>query len=209
MKITSTTYMDFLLKTGLSRLRVVRQARRQYEEDYRQGPDYYRRMREGIIAMHRTGGGAADLWQIVETAPAKKRDNFTACAKGYEAWMRGKGIVWSSRPKPYEWMNGELAVVVNPELRMNVDGDPFRVKLYFKPAPIRQVGANLVIHLHESAGLAGENVAVLDVRNGKLFTKSRTSEDYEKVLRSEALSFVGMWHAIGQQAQERPGDALS
>jgi hypothetical protein len=109
----------------------------------------------------------------------------------------------------YLWTHGELTVKCNPELLMNVDGDPYRVKLYLKAPKVTQPGANLVIHLHESAGLATENVAVLDVRNAKLFTKTRTDADYETVLRSEALSFAAMWHAVGSQAQQRPGDAIS
>lgn len=207
MQITSTTYMDFLLRTGLARLRVVKEARRQYDGEYAQGGDYYRRLREGIISMLRDGGDATRLWEIVEASPSEKHKNFTAAANGFEKWMRGKGIVWGSRPQRHYWEHGGLTVIVNPELRMNVDGEPYRVKLYFKPAPIRQVGANLVIHLHELAGFETENVGVLDVRAGKLFSKSRTSDDYAKVLRAEALSFVAMWNAVGQQAAE--GDAIS
>lgn len=209
MQITSTTYMDFLLRTGLSRLRVVRDARRQYEQGYTQGRDYYRRVREGIVAMHRSGGTVGDLWKIVEDAPPEKRENFRAVVQGYESGMRGKGIVWSNRPKSNIWKHGGLSVLVNPELLLNIDGAPYRVKLYFKPAKIKQVGANLVIHLHESAGLAAENVAVLDVRNGRLFTKSRTGPDYNTVLRSEALSFVAMWQAVGAQSQEDQGGVVS
>jgi hypothetical protein len=209
LQVTSTTYMDFLLRTGLARLRVVRDARSQYEEDYQQGRDYYRRLREGIIAMHRNGEDPSILHRVVETAPVKKQKNFADCVKGYETWMRGKGIVWSRRPQPTIWKHGELSVLVNPELMMNVDGVPYKVKLYFKPARIKQVGANLVINLHELAGLQSEKVAVLDVRNGRLFTKSRTSADYKTVLESEAQSFAAMWHAVGGQAEERPGGAIS
>lgn len=209
MQITSTTYMDFLLRNGLSRLRVVRSARRQYEDGYTQGKDYYRRVREGIIALHRSGGSIDELRKVVEDAPPEKRENFEAVGQGYESWMRGKGIVWSKRPKSNIWKHGGLRVLINPELLLNIDGVPYRVKLYFKSAPIRQVGANLVIHLHELAGLAAENVAVLDVRNGKMFTKSRTSPDYSTVLRSEALSFVAMWQAVGAQRQEDQEGAIS
>jgi hypothetical protein len=208
MQVTSTTYVDFLMRTGLSRLRVVKEARRQYEEGYAQGRDFYRPIREGIVTMHRANGVIDQLWQIVEDAPPAKSDSYKAAVKGYERWMRGKGIVWTNRPKPYRWTHGDLAILVNPELLMNVDGDPYRVKLYFKSHKVTQAGANLVIHLHESAGLAGENVAVLDVRNARLFTKTRTGSDYETVLRSEALSFAAMWHAVGA-IREMPGDATS
>jgi hypothetical protein len=160
----------------------------------------------GFVAALPTSG---DLWSIVEAAPNKKRENFAGAVKGFENWMRGKGIVWTSRPKSYTWTHGELTVLVNPELLMNVDGEPYRVKLYLKAAKVRQPAANLVIHLHESAGFAAEKIAVLDVRNAKLFTKTRASADYGKVLRSEALSFAAMWYEVGSQAEQRPGDAIS
>jgi hypothetical protein len=85
-----------------------------------QGRDYYRRMREGIITMHRGGSDPTELWKIVEAAPVRMRENFTACAKGYEKWMRGKGLIWSRRPRSREWKYGPLSVTANPELLINV-----------------------------------------------------------------------------------------
>ncbi len=207
MQITSTTYMDFLLRTSIARLRVVREARAQYEAGYQQGHDYYRRMREGVVDMHRSGRGPEALWQIVEAAPSRKRSSFEACAQGYETWMRRKGFIWSRRPTPLLWTHGGLSVVVNPELLMHIDGEPHRVKLYFKTPPIKQAGANLVLHLFEAVSPTDAHIAVLDVRRSKLFQKTRASRDYETVLRSEALSFVSMWQAVGNQAQG--GQAIS
>jgi hypothetical protein len=204
VQITSTTYVDFLLRTSIARLRKVREARQQYEDGYQQGRDYYRRMREGTIEMHRTGSDPADLWQIVEAAPPEKRENFKACAEGYERWMRGKGIIWTRRPASRFWKHGELSVIVNPELLMNVNGEPYRVKLYFKQPEIKQAGANLVIHLFGLVSPKEAHIAMLDVRRGKLFRKTRSSQDYATVLRSEALSFAAMWHAVGGQERERP-----
>jgi hypothetical protein len=196
--ITSTTYMDFLLKTGLGRLRVVKQARRQYLNGYVQGGDYYKRLRDGIVTMHRENGNLDDLRHIVDSAPTKgaKRDNYTSCLGGYEQWIAGKGIVWASRPKPHFWRHSELEVRATPELRITIEGVPHRVKLYFKEPKITQAGANLVIHLHEAAGWADDRIAVLDVRRAKLFTKTRVDADYETVLRSEAESFLAMWQSL-------------
>jgi hypothetical protein len=210
MRITSTTYMDFLMRTGLSRLRVVKEARRQYDGEYSQGSDYYRRFKDGIVAMHRTGGSTDQLGEIVAAAPTKfgKHDNYAACLQGYEAWVRGKGIVWVSRPEPYLWSHGELTVRATPELRLKIDGEMYRVKLYFKSHKIIQAAANLVIHLHQAAGLADENIGVLDVRNGRLFTKTRVDAAYDTVLESEAASFIAMWHAIGASGQQA-GEATS
>lgn len=208
MEVTSTTYMAFLLSTGLRRLRIVQDSRRQYESGYRQGLDYYRPIRTGVIAVLREESTIADLWAIVEAAD-NKRENFAAVVNGFEVWFAKRGIVWGSRPSSHYWKHGELKVNVNPEVRMNVDGEPYRVKLYFRDAAVTQPGANLVVHLHELAGFDTDNVGVLDVRNAKLFTKKRSSEDYAKVLRAEALSFASMWHAVGQQVRELPGDAIS
>jgi hypothetical protein len=192
------------MRTSLARLRVVQEAFRQDQEGYAQGRDYYRRMREGIITMHRGGSDPSELWKIVEAAPARMRENFTACAKGYEKWMRGKGLIWSRRPKTREWKCGLLSVTVNPELLINVDGEPHRVKLYFKPQPIKQAGANLVIHLFEAVSPDEANIAVLDARRSRLFKKTRTDPNYDVVLKAEALSFAEMWQAVSQQAQQRP-----
>lgn len=92
MQITSTTYMDFLLHTGLARLRVVKGARRQYELGYTQGGDRYRRIRNGIAALHRAGDGIESLWDIVEAAPAAKRDSFTRVAADYGTVLRSEAL---------------------------------------------------------------------------------------------------------------------
>lgn len=124
---------------------------------------------------------------------------------GFESWVRGKGIVWGSRPDPFIWTHGELAVRCNPEIIMNINGEPYRIKLYFKSPPVSQRGANLVIHLHEAAGLHAERVAILDVRRGRLYTKTHVAGAYDDVLRPEALSFAAMWHTF-EQAGELPGE---
>jgi hypothetical protein len=208
MQVTSTTYMDFLMKTGLSRFGVVKTAHRLYNSEFKQGFDYYRQIRMGIIRMLRTNGGFDDLWAIVEEAPAERRDNFASAVTGFESWMKGKGIVWGSPPQSHLWRHADLEVLCNPELLMNVNGDPFRIKLYFKAPPVTQRGANLVIHLHEVAGLTNENLAVLDVRRGKSFRKTYLRGDYDTVLQSEALSFAAMWHALDELGEMR-GDASS
>jgi hypothetical protein len=206
MQITSTTYVDFLMKTGLGRLGVVKTAHRLYTADFKQGLDYYRPVRMGIVRMLRTNGSFADLWAIVEAAPPAKRDNYASAVKGFESWMKGKGIAWGSRPEPHLWRHADLAVLCNPEVRMNVNGAPFRIKLYFKAPPVTQRGANLVIHLHEASGLLNESIGVLDVRRGRLFRKTHVLGAYDTVLRSEALSFAAMWHSL-EELGEMPGDA--
>src|SRR6266545_5696115 len=103
MQITSTTYIDFLLATGTTRVRVVRDARRHYENGYAQGSDYYRPVREGIIAMHRDGLDPSAMDEIVETARPERRENFKACVDGYRRWISRQGIVWTRRPSPKVW----------------------------------------------------------------------------------------------------------
>jgi hypothetical protein len=49
--------------------------------------------------MLRTNGTVIDLRAIVHSAPPKKRENLGAAVAGFERWMRGKGILWTRRPK--------------------------------------------------------------------------------------------------------------
>jgi hypothetical protein len=162
----------------------------------------------GIIRMLRTNGDFSDLWEIVEAASPAKHDNFASAVAGFESWIKGKGIVWGSRPEPFIWQHGELSVLCNPEILMNIDGDPYRIKLYFKAPPVSQRRANLVIHLHEAAGFDDERIAILDVRRGKLRLKTHVAGAYDDVLRPEALSFAAMWRTF-EQLGELPGDVSS
>jgi hypothetical protein len=206
MQVTSTTYIDFLLATGLTRVRKVRDARRQYEEGYTQGSDFYRPMREGIVAMHRAGRDPDDLDRIVAEALPRRQGHFQACADGYRKFMKDRSFVWTRRPKPETWSHGGLHVLVNPELLLTVDGRPHRVKLYFKGEALKQSRADLLIELLKSAGDDGSSdIAILDVRRSRMFTQKKSSSDFPVLLRAEALSFVAMWDAIGREGRgEKP-----
>ena len=200
MQITSTTYIDFLLATGLTRVRKVREARRHYEDGYAQGSDYYGPVREGIIAVHRDGADPAALNQILAGALPQRREHYRACIDGHQHFMRNKGFVWTRRPKAEFWSYGDLQVKVNPELLLTIDGRPHRTKLYFKGEPLRQARADLLIELLKSPKDTGDiDVGILDVRRARLFAQKRFSPDYQVLLQSEALSFAAMWQAVGQQ----------
>lgn len=209
MQITATTYIDFLLSNGLTRVRRVREARRMYEAGYAQGIDYYRPLREGIISMHRAGGDVAVLEDILEDALPRKHSNYQECIDGYRKFMKDKTIVWERKPKSQIWSHAGLNVVINPELRMVLDGRPYRVKLYLKGDRLTQRRADLLIALLHEGGYDGSaNLAIVDVRRARLFTQKRSSPDFGLLLRSEALSFVAMWEAVGEQGSGRERPAM-
>ena len=204
MQITSTSYIDFLLSTGLARVGKVRQIRRMYDGGYMQGGDYYRPVREGIVAMHRSGADPSTLDRIVDECQPARRDHYRACVSGHQEFMKNKRLVWTRKPTAGTWGHGDLQVVVNPELLLTIDGAPHRTKLYFKAEPLHQARADLLIELLKLGdGDGAAAIGILDVRRAKLFTQRRRSADYVMLLQSEALSFVAMWNTIGAQGQQQ------
>jgi hypothetical protein len=206
MQISSTTFIDFLFKPDISKVAFVRQTRRRYEQPFKQGMDYYGRLRDGMISVLRDGADLSILDAVVEEAPSNRRDNYEACIAGFRRWLASRqGIVWVRRPKMRLWTRGALEVRLNPELLVNVDGKPHRVKLYVQGTPkLSQRRANLLIHLLGSEGSDGDNIGVLDVRRGRLFAQTVSSPDFDTLLDAGASTFVTLWHAVGGQAGQRP-----
>lgn len=197
MDISATTYIDFLSATGTTRLAVVRDALRQYGEPYEQRRDFYRPVREGIIALHRSGRDRSALSALIEPVDDRRTAHVRACVEGYQRWLGKKLIVWVRRPKPVPWQSGELRVHVNPELGIAVNGVRHFVKLYLKGKLFSQKRANLLIHLVSKAVPdLSVTPAMLDVRRAKLYAQTASPRDLEIILRSEAFSFVAMWDEL-------------
>ena len=52
-EISLTSFVDFVLAGGTTRLRRVREIKRQIKEGYSPATDFYKGIREGIVELHR------------------------------------------------------------------------------------------------------------------------------------------------------------
>jgi len=119
--------------------------------------------------------------------------------EAYKKWNKRKTISWFA-PSKGEWKAAGMVVQVNPELGLVVDGKRHLVKLYFKAEPLAKNRAELVLHLLDAVCAKkmkeAATVAILDVRNAKLFAGVSASTAHALQLEGEAAYWMTVWSKL-------------
>ena len=192
-EIPMVSFVDFVLANGPARLTRVRAIKEQLKEGYSPATDFYKGIREAIVDFHEQELPLSYLDQVVRHAHSRKRGHYSAILKGYRKFLRGKQIE-AFRPRSASWSYRNLTVSVNPELGIRVDGSAHLVKLYFKTERLSQRRVEVVLHLMRRALVSRRGTsALLETREGKLYTSRARSTDMEAFLIGEAAAFSEMW----------------
>lgn len=183
-----STFVDFTVAQGTARVGAVASS----EEDYDPRKDFYKGFRERAIRQFIDGWNARQFRQSLKPVMTpRKQNSYEACRSGITQWARNKAIA-GKRGSPVNWEAAGLAVRVNPELRLTVDGKRLVVKLYFKApemsAPRRE---NTLFLLSETAP-QGFTAAILDAQRGELMTAGELDPDIDALLVSDAAAFASL-----------------
>lgn len=200
IEISLTDFVKFITKSGSPKLTVVKQIKTR--GDYSPIQDFYKKFREDVINIHKKNKPKKDLKKILNGLTDKKKLNsFPDMIKGYKKFWGNKKLSWFDPPSK-KWIQGNLSVRINPELGLEIVGSDFyAIKLYLSSNKLSKSRADLILTLMESE-LRPEleediKVAVLDVKDGKLYTlKDATDLSLLSLLQGEALSFESIWKNI-------------
>ena len=191
MAVSLTVFVDFVSKSGTPKATVVRQWKN--KDDYSVATDYYKRIRDAIIELHRTG---TQISNLAAGAAKHKQVNYHAVAKGHKKWVGKKNLVWFEPPSRV-WVQDDLEVSVNPELGLEVEGVPHLIKLYFKADKLAKNRVDLITHLMSvTLGKrmpSGCVMGVLDLRNAKLITPTVPISGLTAQLQAEAAYWNTLW----------------
>jgi hypothetical protein len=193
-EIGLTDFVDFALKSGPSQLTKVRELK--LRPDYDPATDYWKRLREWLIAYTAGHMTMKDLSSHVKGVPPGKEQNFNVALAGFKKFVAKMDLGAACQSPSGRWTEGELAVRVNPELCF-VDGvSQTCLKLYFKadPRPTKDRLGSILILMKET--LPKHNVGVLDVRSGRLYDQLPARSDLSVYLRAQAQAFLHMWKAL-------------
>lgn len=197
--ISLTDFVDFVSTSGTTRLSKVRTLVER--GDYHPCQDYYKSMREIIVEMHRAARSGEDLDSLVNTIKnPSKAEHYGQVARSYQKRMIKRDFrraTWFDPPAG-EWMHRCLAIKVNPELGLNIDGKRHVVKLYFKVEELAPRQAH-VINRMMAKGLQideATHYAVLDTRRGKLHRGVGRSKNLDALLQGEAEAFITMYESL-------------
>lgn len=195
-EISLTEFVDFVIKSGTPKLTAARQIKRAHVMGYHPSRDYWCKLREGIVEMHRQGEDKAALDALVRhIADANKKLNYPQMAQAYKKFLSRKSAVWFP-PVRDVWAHAGLTVRVNPELGLKLDSEPHLIKLYFKDQKLTAARIAIISHMmldvlqHKARGA---KVALLDVRNSKLHAFGAADPGLVPLLEGEALAFCRMY----------------
>lgn len=146
MKISLTSFLDYLAATGVSKIPRVRAVKRQYCGAYNPAQDYYRPLREAVMSLHRDRSDLTEVRRVVDTGPSSRRSNYEACLTGYQGWL-GRKEIQVLEPGGGDWQHNGITVRVNPELHLVVNGWPYLLKLYWKAKPVSKRQLDSTLHL--------------------------------------------------------------
>ncbi len=199
IEVSMTTFVDFVASSGSSRLTSVRQAKRAYGEPYGPARDFYRPLREAIVAMHEAGAPEQSLDSALDNlTDPRKVAAYRECVTAYQRWCGQKRFVWVGT-RSEDWQYGDLVIRVNPELGIRINGTAHVVKLYFKSTIPSKTKFETMFQLLRSGLQSGDascRPAVLDVRRGKLIRASRPIEGIQALLEAEAAEFQTLWRRL-------------
>lgn len=198
--ISLTSFVDFVSKSGRSKLTVVRTTKKLMDADYGPEKDFYKRIREAIIEMHQAGESIARVSGILPgLTDQKKIDNYPKLVAGYKKRTGRKGAEWFEPPHAL-WQSGGLGVRVNPELGLTFKGTPHLIKLYFKADQLAKPRIDVITHLMAVAcaqqAPSGCMMGVLDVRRSRLITPTVPIEGLDTMLRAEAAYWISAWQDL-------------
>ncbi|MCA9714835.1 MAG: hypothetical protein H6713_10000 [Myxococcales bacterium] len=200
MKISLTDFVDFVTRSGLPKLTLVRQLK--HRGEYNTLRDFYRPLREAMIRAHADALGKrhvpASIAGAWDWGVDRRRRHFEELARAYLGWWGRKRLTWFE-PGWDVLELGALSMSINPELGLRIDGRPTMVKLYFKERPLSHKYADIVTKLMEMSlgeqAPAGAQMAVLDIRRRNLHCRA-PKPHLEALVRGEMAALTTMWSRV-------------
>lgn len=194
-RITLTDFIEVVTKSGSPKATKVSQLKNR--QTYDPATDFYKSLREGLVALHKKSGGKADLANLTKgLADAKKAANYPAMVAGYKKWWGHKTLKWFDPPGD-TYANFGIDIAINPEVGLEINGNRHVIKLYFKTDALTKNKADLIVtlmsHVLSASQLEGTAFSVLDVRNSKLFTYSVMGKSFKPMVDAELSYIASLW----------------
>lgn len=191
---------NFILKSGEPRMTHVRMLKNRSVNGYDPQTDFYKRLRDGIIAYNKPPvGPKSELDRIaIGLSDPKKIAPFKKSVQGYKKFLGKKTISPFTSVKD-KWDRGDMQVRVNPELGLDIDGVRHVVKLYPNKEHLDRKRADMMLVMMKDALVeldADVQVAVLDIQRGKLYTKPHPKMSLLPLLEAEVAAISVLWRSV-------------
>jgi len=193
-KILMKEFSDIAISSGTTKISKIR--REKNKTDYNPAQDYYKQIREAIIASHLKGLGISHILKAADDCSnPKRKSNYKLIATKYKQWQGKKDYEWFSPPRGAFNFSGS-EIVLNPEIGLIDDGVMHVIKLYFSEEKISQNRANYMIHLMSEQFSDTYQYHVLDIRRKKLFNATGNHNTFIISTRSEIAGLETAWDSV-------------
>lgn len=197
-RLSLSDTVDIISKAGSPKATKVSQVKNR--DQYQPFSDFYKRLKSGIIDIHEAGGTKSALDNIATSqTDSKKRSVYPVVIKGYKKWWGSKQLGWYA-PFSQTYTQHGVDVRVNPDLGLYINGVPHLIKLYLKDEKLMKARVDVITALMETAlgaqAQPGTVMAVIDVRNGKMFTGTgvpATTQRMMNMVDAELAYVASIW----------------
>lgn len=194
-RISLTDFVDIVLKSGTPKATKLNEVINRPE--YHPATDFYRLVRDWIVATHSTGDSKSNLPKLLPTLTDKKKmGNYASVIEGYKKWWGAKSLEWFHPATGIYTAHG-IDVSVNPELGLILNDKRHLVKLYFKSEPLTKSRIEIVAHLMKvtlnDKCQQETTMSVLDIRNSKLLSPTVPIKSLNAMLDAEMAYIEAFW----------------
>ena len=193
-RLSLTDFVDVVRASGTPKANKIRSVKNR--EPYSVAFDYWKLLRDRLVEVHKKNLGKRALGtKIFSKLHTQKQDNYTEVVAGYKKWWGTKRINWFEPTHKLFTAHG-VDVSVNPELGLEVNGEPYLVKLYFKSSKLTQYHIKVITYLMQvtlSKEHPDANMAILDTRRGKLKVLTKLESALGISLDSELAYIKNAW----------------
>ena len=197
--ISLTEFVDFVAKSGTPKLTLVKTVKDRHKVGYDPKTDFYKPLREGIVSLHKAGRAKAAFDSLTNgLTDQKKITAYPELVKGYKKFLGTKNIAWFKPPQDV-WTFQGLAVSINPEVGLIINGNRHAIKLYFKAetlSKLRVDAINELMHQVLGSGKTHPTFSILDIRNSKLHSAPAPKPSLLPLLQGEALAFETIYRQL-------------
>lgn len=193
-RILMKEFSDIAISAGTAKISKIRKEK--HKASYNPAQDYYKQIRESIIASHSKGYGINFISDIADKCPnPRRKSNYEIIASRYKQWHGKKVYEWFSPPRGSYGFSG-TEIILNPEIGLIRKGVMHVIKLYFSEDQISQNRANYMIHLMSEEFPDTYQYHVLDIRRKKLFNPTGNHDNFMISTRSEIAGLEAAWDSV-------------
>ena len=198
--LSLTDFVDIISASGTPKATKVKQIK--FRPAYNPAADFYKRIREGIIEIHKNGYNKSHIGSTLTGLTDKKKETaYPEIVSGYKKWWGNKQIIWFEPPNDLFSSHG-VDVSVNPELGLEINGASHLVKLYFKGEPLAKNRIDIITHLmaavltNSCPSPSSTVMSVLDVRRSKLISPTVPIPAIGGILEAELAYISALWPSL-------------